>query len=1058
MEESQMFKCFSGKKSLFLLIIIIAVSFSFSMIKPAFSQADIITLFINSATLANIEITENIPPFVARTRMMQINPLALHHFKWTREQKDPLILNLFEDTNLIAEISSLEKTITGGILLKGVIQGAEYSEVTLAFQDDVLSGSIAYDDQYFTLNSDANRLVEIKEINQHGFPVELQPIIPDSHFLEGTITEGNNHESASMLSDSSDQIDVMVVYTATARASMGSTAAMLNLINLAVSESNTGLANSQVNTSFVLVHTQEYSYSETDFSNMLNDLTYQRGTVLDGVHNLRNQHTADLVVLLVQNTTYCGIGWLMSNPSVNFESHGFSVVSISCATGYYSFAHEIGHNMGSHHNREDAGSTPAYDFSYGYRNQTANFRTIMSYNCPSGCTRVNFWSNPNLSFNGVPMGIDINQTNSAYNALSLNQTAPYVANFRQRTINLPPIPTGVAASDGTYTDKVRVTWGGSGSFDYKIFLPLILKGGSGPTPEAPYFQVYRNTTNSSAGATKLVDHHPASPYDDTSAAVGTTYYYWVKACNSAGCSDFSASDTGYRAGAVTIPSPPTGVSASDGSYTDKVLVSWAASTGATYYQVFRNTTNSSAGATSLTSSHSSSPYDDTSAAVGTTYYYWVKACNSGGCSGFSASDSGYRASEVTTPSPPTGVSASDGTYSDKVQIAWTASAGATYYQVFRYTSNNSSSATSLTSSHSSSPYDDTSAAVGTTYYYWVKACNSGGCSGFSASDSGYRASEVTTPSPPTGVSASDGTYTDKVQVSWAASAGATYYQVFRNTTNSSAGATSLTSSHSSSPYNDTSAVAGTTYYYWVKACNSAGCSGFSASDSGFRQEASGGFNSQFDGHADGWVSHSGTWYIDSEMEVLWTEGIEGTASSVSYTTDFDNFDYQVKLGRLGSDTSTNRIYVRGTPSPLLSGNRWSSGYSFQYSRNGSFSIFKFMPNGDSVQIQGWTSSSAIYQGDYYNILRVVANGSDFSFYINGTLVWQGSDTSFSTGRVGIGMYRAASTGLTEQLVVDWAVLTTIGAGDSGSIEPILPDPEIIIEMNIDGDGNQLIVP
>jgi hypothetical protein len=976
MEESQMFKCFSGKKSLFLLIIIIAVSFSFSMIKPAFSQADIITLFINSATLANIEITENIPPFVARTRMMQINPLALHHFKWTREQKDPLILNLFEDTNLIAEISSLEKTITGGILLKGVIQGAEYSEVTLAFQDDVLSGSIAYDDQYFTLNSDANRLVEIKEINQHGFPVELQPIIPDSHFLEGTITEGNNHESASMLSDSSDQIDVMVVYTATARASMGSTAAMLNLINLAVSESNTGLANSQVNTSFVLVHTQEYSYSETDFSNMLNDLTYQRGTVLDGVHNLRNQHTADLVVLLVQNTTYCGIGWLMSNPSVNFESHGFSVVSISCATGYYSFAHEIGHNMGSHHNREDAGSTPAY-----------------------------------------------------------------------------------AASDGSFTDKVRVSWGGSGSFDNKIFLPLILKGGSGPTPEAPYFQVYRNTTNSSAGATKLVDHHPASPYDDTSAAVGTTYYYWVKACNSAGCSDFSASDTGYRAGAVTIPSPPTGVSASDGSYTDKVLVSWAASTGATYYQVFRNTTNSSAGATSLTSSHSSSPYDDTSAAVGTTYYYWVKACNSGGCSGFSASDSGYRASEVTTPSPPTGVSASDGTYSDKVQIAWTASAGATYYQVFRYTSNNSSSATSLTSSHSSSPYDDTSAAVGTTYYYWVKACNSGGCSGFSASDSGYRASEVTTPSPPTGVSASDGTYTDKVQVSWAASAGATYYQVFRNTTNSSAGATSLTSSHSSSPYNDTSAVAGTTYYYWVKACNSAGCSGFSASDSGFRQEASGGFNSQFDGHADGWVSHSGTWYIDSEMEVLWTEGIEGTASSVSYTTDFDNFDYQVKLGRLGSDTSTNRIYVRGTPSPLLSGNRWSSGYSFQYSRNGSFSIFKFMPNGDSVQIQGWTSSSAIYQGDYYNILRVVANGSDFSFYINGTLVWQGSDTSFSTGRVGIGMYRAASTGLTEQLVVDWAVLTTIGAGDSGSIEPILQDPERIInEMIIDGDNDQFLIP
>ena len=135
-------------------------------------------------------------------------------------------------------------------------------------------------------------------------------------------------------------------------------------------------------------------------------------------------------------------------------------------------------------------------------------------------------------------------------------------------INPPSAPTGVSASDGAFTDKVRVTWGGSGSFDYQIFLPMILAGGSGPTPEAPYFEIYRNTSNSTAGATKLADHHPASPYDDTSAVPGTTYYYWVKACNSAGCSGFSASDSGYRETEITAPSPPTGVSASDGTYTD----------------------------------------------------------------------------------------------------------------------------------------------------------------------------------------------------------------------------------------------------------------------------------------------------------------------------------------------------------------------------------------------------------------------------------------------------------------------------------------------------------
>ncbi len=99
--------------------------------------------------------------------------------------------------------------------------------------------------------------------------------------------------------------------------------------------------------------------------------------------------------------------------------------------------------------------------------------------------------------------------------------------------------------------------------------------------------------------------------------------------------------------AITPPSPPTGISASDGTFTDKVQVSWSASTGATYYQVFRNTSNDSSSATSLSSSHPSSPYNDTSAVAGTTYYYWIKACNSAGCSSFSASDSGYR--QVTTP-------------------------------------------------------------------------------------------------------------------------------------------------------------------------------------------------------------------------------------------------------------------------------------------------------------------------------------------------------------------------------------------------------------------------
>ncbi len=69
--------------------------------------------------------------------------------------------------------------------------------------------------------------------------------------------------------------------------------------------------------------------------------------------------------------------------------------------------------------------------------------------------------------------------------------------------------------------------------------------------------------------------------------------------------------------------------------------------------------------------------------------------------------------------PPTGVAATDGTYTDKVHVSWNASAGAGSYDVSRSTSNDVSTATFLTNTSTTS-IDDSSATAGTTYYYWVK--------------------------------------------------------------------------------------------------------------------------------------------------------------------------------------------------------------------------------------------------------------------------------------------------------------------------------------------------
>jgi hypothetical protein len=122
-------------------------------------------------------------------------------------------------------------------------------------------------------------------------------------------------------------------------------------------------------------------------------------------------------------------------------------------------------------------------------------------------------------------------------------------------------------------------------------------------------------------------------YDGTTVSAGSLYL-----------DDFVLDE-----GAVVTLFSPTGVSATGGAYTDKVAITWTASSGATAYDVYRNTSNNSASSVQINVSDvAGTSYDDTSAVAGTTYWYWVKAKNAGGASGFSAGDSGYRLTVTAT--------------------------------------------------------------------------------------------------------------------------------------------------------------------------------------------------------------------------------------------------------------------------------------------------------------------------------------------------------------------------------------------------------------------------
>ncbi len=85
--------------------------------------------------------------------------------------------------------------------------------------------------------------------------------------------------------------------------------------------------------------------------------------------------------------------------------------------------------------------------------------------------------------------------------------------------------------------------------------------------------------------------------------------------------------------------------------------------------------------------------------------------------------------------PPVGVSASDGTFSDRVRITWNPVAGVTSYEVYRDGSRIGSSA--------SASFEDASITPGLTYAYAIRACNADGCSDLSKADFGFAQAQQT---------------------------------------------------------------------------------------------------------------------------------------------------------------------------------------------------------------------------------------------------------------------------------------------------------------------------
>ena len=282
-------------------------------------------------------------------------------------------------------------------------------------------------------------------------------------------------------------------------------------------------------------------------------------------------------------------------------------------------------------------------------------------------------------------------------------------------------------------------------------------------------------------------------------------YFW---------SQYPVSNTDFAPDAPAIPAAPR-VTIGNSSASGKPQLTWAAVDGAAKYEIYRSTQQSTG--YSLLGTTTSTSYVNTGAAAGITYYYKVCAVNSAGTSAYSNIVSGR--AKAAIPAAPR-VTIGNSSDSGKPQLTWAAVDGAAKYEIYRSTQQ--STGFTLLGTTTSTSYVNTGAAVGTTYYYKVRALNVDGAAGaYSSTVSG--AAKAVAPAAPTVTM----TYSDsgKPKLTWSAVSGAASYRVYRSESRGTG--YSLLGTTTSTSYVNTGAAAGKTYYYRVKAVNSAGTSAYS---------------------------------------------------------------------------------------------------------------------------------------------------------------------------------------------------------------------------------------
>ncbi len=370
------------------------------------------------------------------------------------------ILNLTADTSvrIVKQHAAIDEL--GNTVWTGAPIGAE-GTVTLVIHDNSVTGQVRLGARSFGITPADRNTHAIVEYRAAG-KVRKDDVIKPKRDI--TTPRKSPKAALEQTQAATPSISIYIAYTP---AALAVTPDIQGAMGLAMADLRTTLANSQIDAQVTLAGSTLVNYTELEnesSDNVLNDATIGAGDFAR-VRALQKSSSADMLSVWSVYKDNCGLAsglYPQYDPAdVSLADAAYYQVSTIGAIsdcGADTFTHEVGHLLGANHERgiiPDAIPGPT-GYNYGYVD-LGRFRDVMAYGneCDDKgrpCPAIKYFSNPNVSYEGRPVGVADSNAAAADNARKITEILPFVAQHHSSFL-VPETPV----LSVTRTGRGRVT-------------------------------------------------------------------------------------------------------------------------------------------------------------------------------------------------------------------------------------------------------------------------------------------------------------------------------------------------------------------------------------------------------------------------------------------------------------------------------------------------------------------------------------------------------------------------------------------------------------------------